>query len=219
MKPYTERIPKTLIPAAGRPFAAHQLDWLSAHGVHEVVYCIGHLGAMVRDFVGDASRWGLRVRYVEDGDGPAGTAGALRRALDGGVLEDRFVVQYGDSFLPFDVAAFYHAFLRCGRPAMMTVFHNPSEPAINNVDYADGVVRLYDKTTKAPMAWIDYGMTAFLRDLIESHIPATGPCDLADVTHRLSRSGLLAGYEVAERFHEIGSPAGLAEFEQWIAAT
>lgn len=219
MKPYTERLPKTLIPAAGKPFASYQLDWLAAHGVTDVVYSIGHLGQMVRDYVGDGRAWNLRVRYVDDGPVPVGTAGGLRRALDAGLLDERFAVQYGDSFLPFDIAAFYAAFLTCGRPAMMTVYHSPTEPAVNNVDYADGVVRLYDKSPgRPPMEWIDYGMTAFDRAVIERHVPAGEVCDLAGVTHDLSVRGELAGYVVAERYHEIGSPQGLASFEQWLEA-
>ncbi len=44
MRPLTETCPKTLLPVHGRPFAAHQLDWLAAQGVTEVVYSIGHHG-------------------------------------------------------------------------------------------------------------------------------------------------------------------------------
>ncbi|HZY86253.1 MAG TPA: sugar phosphate nucleotidyltransferase, partial [Gemmataceae bacterium] len=67
MRPHTEKAPKTLLPVGDVPFAHFQLNWLARHGVTEVVYCIGHLGEQVRDFVGDGSRWGLVADYVEDG--------------------------------------------------------------------------------------------------------------------------------------------------------
>src|SRR3954451_4416174 len=102
MRPLTDKLPKTLLPVLGTPFAHHQLTWLAAHGITEVVYSIAVLGEMIEDYVGDGSRWDLNVRYVRDGDEPLGTGGALRRVLDAGLLAGRFLVQYGDSFLPFD---------------------------------------------------------------------------------------------------------------------
>ena len=182
-----------------------------------MVYSIGYQGDAIRAAVEDGRAWGIRVRFVDDGDIPLGTGGALRRAFDAGVLEERFAVQYGDSYLPFDVGAFMTAFETCGRPAMMTVHHNPGDAASNNVDYADGVVRLYDKRRGRPVTeWSDYGMSAFQRDLIGARVPADGLRDLADLTHALSLEGCLAGYPVATRYHEIGSPEGLAECEQWL---
>ena len=74
--------PKALLPIAGRAFVDYQLDWLAANDVGSVVFCIGHLGRQIVDHVGDGGRFGLAVRYVEDGERPRGTAGALRRALD-----------------------------------------------------------------------------------------------------------------------------------------
>ena len=66
---------------------------------------IGYRGDMLRDHVGDGGRFGLRVRYVDEGTELRGTAGALRLALDEGALEESFLVTYGDSFLPVDFAA------------------------------------------------------------------------------------------------------------------
>ncbi len=81
MLPRTERMPKILLPVAGRPFAAWLLERLAAAGFAEVLLAIGHLGGEVRRAVGDGSAFGLRVRYAEDGERLLGTAGALRRAL------------------------------------------------------------------------------------------------------------------------------------------
>src|SRR4051812_7410533 len=124
MRPFTDRAPKTLIPVIDIPFAQYQLTWLARHGVPDVVYSIGFLGEQIRAYVGDGSRWGLKVSYVEDGKEPAGTAGALRRAYDAGVLRDWFLVLYGDSFLPIDFRDLGAAFERQTRPAMMTVYCN-----------------------------------------------------------------------------------------------
>ena len=62
------------------------------------------------------------------------------------------------------------------------------------------------------MEWVDYGVSVLDPGLV-AEIPGGSPVDLADVFHELSGAGRLAGYEVHERFYEIGSPDGLAEVE------
>src|SRR5215469_7624199 len=126
-------VPKALIPVAGEPFAAHQLSLLSRGGIRRVVYCIGHRGDAIRDFVGQGDRWGLEVSYVEDGDTLLGTAGALRRALDAGALDPAFFVLYGDSYLPIDYQAAWDAFVQAGTPALLTVFRNEGRWDTSNV--------------------------------------------------------------------------------------
>jgi len=48
MRPLTDSIPKALIPAAGRPFIDHQLDWLAGHGVTDIVLSVGYRGDAIR---------------------------------------------------------------------------------------------------------------------------------------------------------------------------
>ncbi|HXU62261.1 MAG TPA: sugar phosphate nucleotidyltransferase [Polyangia bacterium] len=224
MRPLTETIPKAMIPAEGKPFVDHQLTWLAAHGVTDAILSIGYLGGAIRDHVGDGARFGLRVRYVDEGTKLRGTAGAVRLALDEGVLEPRFLITYGDSFLPVDFAGVARVHAASGAPALMTVFHNEGRWDTSNVvlDRHPGGdrVALYDKQrrTRPPQdfQFIDYGLSAFERRVIAEEVPAGATADLADLFHRLSLRGELAGLEVQERFYEIGSPAGLEDFGAWL---
>src|SRR5215831_10398668 len=84
MRPRTETVPKALLEVSGRPFVEHQLAWLAAHGVREVVLSVGHLGEQIEAHVGDGARYGLAVRYVNEGPTLLGTAGALRLAAERG---------------------------------------------------------------------------------------------------------------------------------------
>jgi NDP-sugar pyrophosphorylase family protein len=220
MRPLTETTPKTLLPVGQTPFAHYQLTWLARHGVTDVVYSIAALGERVRDYVGDGRRWGVRVRYVEDGRELRGTGGALRGVFDAGLLADWFLVLYGDSFLPFDFRRLGDAFLAQDRPALMTVFRNQGRFDTGNVRFAAGVVQLYQKTRKGEippkgMDYIDYGVSALRAELIGRRIAAGARADLADLYHALSLEGQLGGLEVRERFYELGSPAGLRDFEAW----
>src|SRR5690348_11905038 len=114
MRPLTETCPKTLLPAAGRPFAWHQLQWLAAQGVDEVVYSIGHHGGMIRDYWTSEASPIRSIRYVDEGDQLRGTAGALCLARDEGALAESFFVTYGDSFLPVEFAPIWQAFQASG---------------------------------------------------------------------------------------------------------
>ena len=222
MRPLTDQIPKALIPAGGRPFVDHQLGWLAGHGVTDVVMCIGYRGDAIRAYLdGDAGpRHGLRVRFVDEGDDLRGTAGALRLALDEGALEESFLVTYGDSFLPIDFEEVFRAHTATGKPALMTVFRNDGRWDTSNVIFDGRMVTLYDKqrTTRpaSDFTFIDYGLSALSRQVIAEEIPAGASADLAALFHRLSVRGALAGLEVAQRFYEIGSPAGLEDFERWL---
>jgi len=96
-------VPKALIPVNGRPFADYQLQWLADQGVRRVVYAIGYKGDLIRQFVGNGERWGLQIRYADEGEKLLGTAGAIRRAIAAGLMDDGFFVLYGDSYLTIDL--------------------------------------------------------------------------------------------------------------------
>ena len=94
----------------------------------------------------------------------------------------------------------------------MTVLRNEGRWDRSNVIYQAGQVVLYDKCGVPGMQYIDYGLSCFRRELFDDETPA----DLAALFHQLSLSGHLAGFEVHQRFYEIGSPSGLRDFEQYL---
>jgi N-acetyl-alpha-D-muramate 1-phosphate uridylyltransferase len=214
MRPLTDTIPKALVPVAGRPFVEHQLEWLRGQGVSDLVFCIGYRGDEIRAVVGD------RGRYVDEGDDLRGTAGALRLALDEGVLDEAFTVLYGDSYLPIELPPIWQAFRESEAPALMVVLRNENRWDASNVRYQYGRVVEYDKAnagSRPELQWIDYGLSVLSRETIAERVPSGAVADLADLQCELSREGRLAGYEVTERFYEIGSPDGLAELERYFA--
>jgi MurNAc alpha-1-phosphate uridylyltransferase len=216
MRPFTDDVPKALVPVAGQPFVHRQLALLAREGVREVILSIGYRGEMIRTSVGEGDGFGLRVRYVDEGTGLRGTAGALRLCLERAALDQSFMVLYGDSYLPIALAPVAAAFNDAGRPALMTVLRNDGRWDRSNVIFEEGDLQLYDKRRTDPrMHHIDYGLSVLSRSVIE-RVPAGAPADLADLYHDLSRAGELAGHEVARRFYEIGSPEGLRDLEAFV---
>lgn len=210
LRPITEKIPKSLVPVAGRPILAHQLELLHARGLRHAVLCIGFLGEMIqREFGNEA--FGIKLDYSFDGEKLLGTGGAIKRALP--KLGEDFFILYGDSYLPIQYAPVADAFHRSGKPGLMTVYRNEGKYDTSNVVFRDGEIIIYDKKLKSPeMRHIDYGLSMFKASVFEAY-PADEKFDLAEVMGKLVSEKQLAGYDTGERFYEMGSPAGLTELE------
>lgn len=216
LRPLTENLPKALVEVGGKPFIHHQLRLLRSRGIRKVIISAWYRGEMIRDYVGDGSRFELEVEYVFDGDVPLGTGGAIRKALP--LLEGPFFVLYGDSYLPCDYAQIQKYFGTHQRPALMTVFHNRGRWDASNVEMADGKILRYDKKTPTPrMAHIDYGLGIFTPEVF-TDVPEGQPADLAEIYQRLAAGGKLLAYEVQERFYEAGSLEGLRELDALLSA-
>lgn len=213
MRPLTEKTPKAMLPVAGRPFVAWQLEALARSGFARVLFCVGYLGEQIQAFVGDGSGYGLSVEYSEDGPVLLGTAGAVRRALER--LEPTFLVTYGDSYLPFDYSAPLRD-LEAHPEALgtMSVFFNQGRWDASNTRVEGERVAVYRKGSDDPaLDHIDYGAIALRRHVIEA-LEAERKAGLDEVQADLAQRGCLRAYHARERFFEIGSEAGLRELEQ-----
>lgn len=211
LRPLTEQIPKALIAVAGEPFLAHQLRLLRSAGIRKVVLCVGHLGEMIQREFADGSSVGMELAYSFDGPALLGTGGALRKALP--LLGEQFLVLYGDSYLPIDYAAPARALAASGKLALMTVFPNQNRWDSSNVWFDAGEIKKYNKRERtAEMKHIDYGLGVFRAGALAPW-PNEKPFDLVDVYQDLIRRKELAGFEVCQRFYEVGSREGLAELD------
>ena len=211
LRPATDEIPKALLSVAGEPFLVHQLRLLHSEGFRNIVICVGYLGETVQAKIGDGNTLGLHIDYSFDGPTLLGTGGALKRALP--KLGEKFLVIYGDSYMPVDYAAIVRAFVASGKPALMTVFENEGRWDASNLWFEHGEIRRYNKTFRAPeMRHIDYGI-AVLSAAVFAPFPNDAPFDLADVYSCLIAEKQMAAYEVKQRFYEIGSAGGLAELD------
>jgi NDP-sugar pyrophosphorylase family protein len=211
LRPATEKIPKALLNVAGEPFLVHQLRLLHSEGFRRIILCVGYLGEMIEATIGDGRRLGLQIDYSIDGPTLLGTGGALKRAIF--KLGERFVVIYGDSYMPVDYTQIVEAFVQSGKPALMTVLENESRWDASNVWFNDGKIHRYDKKNRlSKMRHIDYGISVLTAEVFAG-FPDDAPFDLADLYAHLVAEKQMAAYEVKERFYEIGSTEGLAELD------
>lgn len=120
---------------------------------------------------------------------------------------------YGDSYLSVRYDDVRQTFLESAKSGLMTVFANEGHWDTSNVFFRDGKIVAYDKRNPGPeMRHIDYGLGVLSAEVLKRWAEDE-PFDLADVYQSLTAENQLAGYEVSERFYEIGSPQGLAELD------
>jgi NDP-sugar pyrophosphorylase family protein len=209
MRPVTEKTPKAMIEVNGKPFIHHQLTLLEKNGISHVIFCVGYLGEQIENYVGNGSSYHIHVEYSHDGDTLLGTGGAIAKIGD--KLPDTFFILYGDSYFDIEYQKVEQAYQVSGKKGLMTVFKNENQWDTSNVVFQNNTVIRYSKRNKTKdMHYIDYGL-GILQKSAFVDFPSDTVFDLAAVYERLSDEKQLEGYEVFERFYEIGSPQGLAD--------
>ena len=224
LHPITETIPKSLLEVGGKPFLHHQLTMLKRQGIQDVLLCVGFLGDQIRRYAGTGVEWGLSIVYGDEGKELRGTGGALRKAMEEGLLQDYFLVTYGDSYLPVDFRRIWKMGFDAtqkGDEGLITVFRNSGKWDTSNVA-VQGDRAYYDKKKTDPQRkyeYIDYGLLGLPRSFVENRVPPIVKHDLADSLHQSSLAGKLAVYEVKQRFYEVGSHQGIKDLEEFLASS
>ena len=212
--PLTKDLPKCLIEISGKPFVDWQIELLRSAGYTELVFCISYKSELVQNYLDDGSKWGVSIEYSLDGETQLGTGGAIKKALP--LLGERFAVIYGDSFLPINYAEVEVKFLNSSFRALMTVFENENVFDKSNVQFHNGQLIEYAKKLENPlMRHIDYGLTYFHASTFDNYAGDSN-FDLADLCADLSKVGKLGGFEVHERFYEIGSISGISDLSNYL---
>jgi NDP-sugar pyrophosphorylase family protein len=215
--PVTKKIPKALIDINGTPFIFRQLELLQREGVREVVLCVGYLGEMIEEVLGNGGSIGISIQYSYDGDTLLGTGGAIKKALP--LLGKRFGVLYGDSYLDTPYRPIYETFEAGGRKGLMTVYENKGKWDTSNIIFRNGMIEKYSKSELTPdMHHIDYGLSFFKQEAFELY-PEGDVLDLTTVFRDLIEEDELMGYDVPDRFFEIGKEEGLEELRSYLRDT
>jgi NDP-sugar pyrophosphorylase family protein len=120
LRPYTTRLPKPLMPI-GDEFSILEivLFQLSQQGFSGVTLAIGHLGQLIRAYIGDGARWGLQIDYANE-DAPLGTMGPAVQALHR--LPEEFLVMNGDILTDLRYGELLAAHRRSGDPLTVATY-------------------------------------------------------------------------------------------------
>lgn len=116
LRPFTEAIPKPLLPIGEKAVLEIQIERLKMYGVDEVILATNYKADYIESFLGDGSRYGMRV-YVSKEEKPLGTAGPLTLLKDR--LTEPFFVMNGDILSLVDFGALMR--FACSQDALLTI--------------------------------------------------------------------------------------------------
>jgi len=144
LRPLTYTSAKQLVPIANKPVLFYGIEALADAGVRDIGIVVGDTQAEIRAAVGDGSRWGVRVTYIEQ-DAPRGLAHAVKISR-GFIGIDPFVMYLGDNLLNKGITEFVKEF-GDQRPAAQILLAKVPDPQMFGVaELRDGkVVRLVEK--------------------------------------------------------------------------
>jgi N-acetyl-alpha-D-muramate 1-phosphate uridylyltransferase len=121
MRPLTDSTPKPLLRIHGKPLIERHVERLAQSGIERIVINLAWLGSMIRDFLGDGSRYGVRLHYSEESPHALETAGGIFRALPT-LGPEPFLVVNGDVLTDYP---FERLTLEAQRDARLVLVPNP----------------------------------------------------------------------------------------------
>lgn len=183
LKPFTNTIPKPLVPVGDQAILEIILRQLKEAGASEVILAVNHMAHLIRAFFGCGERLGLPIRYSEENE-PLGTAGPLR-LIDG--LEENFLLMNGDVLTTLDYRSFFED--HCSRSDAITIATYGKELCVDLGVLKTKDNKLVDYIEKPVERFtVSMGIYAFRRKAL-NHLPDAGEFDLPSLVLRASESG------------------------------
>lgn len=207
--PLTEIVPKPMVMVGRAPYLQHQLKLLADQDIRDIVLLTGYLGERIESHFGDGGSMGLRIRYSRE-PSPLGTGGALRLARE--LLQDSFLLIYGDSYLPIQYADAMERLASSGAEGVVVVYDNrlADTSVKNNIELDDdGYVSRYEKDSPDRLSFVEAGVLAFRRTVLD-RLPEGVVSLEREIFLKLISERQLAALVTTQRFYDIGTPDRLA---------
>ncbi len=210
LRPYTDQLPKPMIPIDGRPFLEFLVEQLREQGIKHVVLLTGYRAQQIEDHFGDGKRFGLEISYSR-GATEWETGRRIWEARE--QLHPNFLLLYSDNFVPFALRKLQIFHLACGRPLSLML----SAKANGNISVsADGLVRSYDESRRgANLDYVEIGYMLVERDAVLSLI-APPDISFSLVLKRLTERSALAGMICGDDYYSISDPQRWKLAEQYL---
>jgi len=183
LKPFTNVIPKPLVPIGDLPILEVVLRQLKHRGADRIVIAVNHLARLIEAFFGDGSRLGLNIVYSLE-DRPLGTAGPIRLVSD---LDEDFLVLNGDVLTTIDYLDLFQCHKRSGATASISKFKKEVKMDLGIVETKNGDFSDYIEKPTYHFT-VSMGIYALNRRALQ-FIPREQKFDMPDLMLALHRSG------------------------------
>ena len=204
LRPFTDSMPKPMMPVDGRPFLEHLLEQLAACGIRRFLLLTGYLGEQIRDHFGNGSSWGWEVEYSR---GPVEWDTGRRLWEARQKLAPRFLLNYSDNFVQFSMDRLMA--LHETEQVSLSLLLAPKAKGNIRVS-AEGHIEAYDKTrTGHSLDFVEIGYMIVERDRVLNVFPTIDnhpDFSFSEVLQRLAGVNQLAGLAVLDPYHSISDP-------------
>jgi NDP-sugar pyrophosphorylase family protein len=207
LRPLTFDIPKPMVPINGKPILQIIVEYFREQGIKKFVFCTGHLHDNIEAHFETGKNFGVEIKHSVEPE-PLGTGGALLNARH--LLEKRFFLAYGDSYLPIELAGLTNLMESNKAAGVITVYENKDKLAPNNVRLATGgrVQEYVKKNPPASMNGLEAGLSLFDRTVLDLAPGRIFSLEEAILPQLINR-GRLFGLLTPRRFYDMGTPEGL----------
>lgn len=200
LRPFTDTLPKPLIPVRGRPIIEHVLELMRSHGVEEVTIAVNYLKERIMDHLGDGAQFGLRIAYIEE-DRPLGTAGAL--ALMERPTQDTILMMNADLLTDIDLNGMYQQYRNRDAEITVAAIDHRIDIPYATLDMDGDRVRGYREKPTLSMA-CNAGIY-MVRTRCIDRVPEQGPFQATDLMQdALDRGMTVTAYPIDGYWYDIG---------------
>jgi MurNAc alpha-1-phosphate uridylyltransferase len=210
MRPLTDARPKPLLEVGGRMLIEWHLQGLARAGFREVVVNHAWLGAQIPRALGDGSRYGLSLRYSDEGDAALETGGGIFRALQW-LAPGPFLVVNGDVWTDYDFSrrpVLDHAAL-----AALVLVPNPPQHPRGDFTLEPGPDGLDVSDAAAPAERFTFsGIGVYRPEFFAGCVDGKFP--LLPLLRRALGARRLRGQRYDGLWFDIGTPARLRELDE-----
>lgn len=216
----TAEVPKPMIRVGEWPIIEHQIRLLQRYGIQDILILVNHLRQPLMAYVGDGAQWGVNVSYFEEKE-PLGTAGAF--ALIGDLLQETFLVLYGDVMLDMDFSRLIQYHNRQAADATLVVHPNdhPYDSDLLEVDGDQRIVAFHSKPHDPTIYYknlVNAGVYLFQKKVLD-FLPGPVKCDFGkDIFPCWVERLKLVGYNTSEYLKDMGTPDRLQKVSQDLAS-
>lgn len=214
LRPITHSINKHLIPLANKPMLEYAVEKIAECGIKEIAINVNPGDKEIESVIGDGSRWGVTITYLEQTSGPKGIAHAVANAADW-IGSDDFLFYLGDNIILNSITSLVEKFEREHLDCLLCLsrVEDPQRfgvPEMNN----GRIVRILEKPQNPPSDFAVTGIYLYRSPMIEavrSISPSPrGEYEISDAHTWLIEHGYHVGYEeITGWWKDTGKPEDL----------
>lgn len=209
MAPFTQELPKTLLPVKGKPILEYQIELLRNAEIREILILIGHLGEKIKYHFGDGSKFGVKINYIEQKRKEIGTGYGLYLAKPF-LSKGPFLVLYGDELAEINLKDFIDFHLACGGIGTIALSPIGKPSILYGIAKLRGkkIVEFLEKPEKKEeiSQVINTGIFCFEPKIFDYLLRKINLSLEKDIFSRLAKEGKLCGYLFEGKWFDVGTP-------------